>query len=323
MGKSTGTGALSQWTHNLNTMDFITYESNYYNGPALKVGAGVQSGSVARYARDNGYRVVLGSYKSVGFAGGFIQGGCHSQLSGLYGMAADQILEIDLVTPSGQFLTATPTKNSELYWAIAGGGGGTYAVVTSMTVRVFPEAPVVYASFFFTVSSVGDDVDAFWAAVQIFRNQLELLTATGSKGSNFHTDYSISNNTLYVLSLLAPDGTTEAELTTLLRPMMNTLTGHNSALTPETMGYTTVAVSTWYDEFQNTLGPALVNASMVPVIGARFLPRTAVSSSYHDDNATLQAEAVTSALRTMTEGGQAKRSDVWHLMQSLPHGEPR
>ncbi|KAF3765600.1 hypothetical protein M406DRAFT_68023 [Cryphonectria parasitica EP155] len=240
---------------------------------------------------------------AAGIAGGFIQGGGHSQLSGLYGMAADQILENDLVTPAGEFLTATPTNNTGLYWAIAGGGGGTYAVVTSMTVRAFPEAPIVYASFYFTVATVAGDVDAFWAAVLTFHTALDLLTATGSKSMYFHADYSISNNTLYVVSLLAPNGTTEAGLTSLLSPMMETLAAQNNALTPDNLGYTTITAAIWYDEFQSTLAPVLVNASMVPVVGARFLPRTATSPGYLDDNATSQAAAVTSALRTMAADG--------------------
>ncbi|KAJ2972974.1 hypothetical protein NUW58_g9061 [Xylaria curta] len=42
-GKSTGKGALSLWTHNMRDANLITnYRSKYYNGPAIKFGAGVQ-----------------------------------------------------------------------------------------------------------------------------------------------------------------------------------------------------------------------------------------------------------------------------------------
>ncbi|KAK9418807.1 hypothetical protein SUNI508_14118, partial [Seiridium unicorne] len=35
----------------------------------------------------------------------------------------------------GEHLVATPEQNSDLYWAMSGGGGGTYAVAVSMTTR--------------------------------------------------------------------------------------------------------------------------------------------------------------------------------------------
>lgn len=77
----------------------------------------------------------MGECPSVGFAGGFTQGGGHSTLSTAFGLAADQVLEYDVVTASGKTIKAAPEKNEDLYWALSGGGGGNYAVVTSMTVR--------------------------------------------------------------------------------------------------------------------------------------------------------------------------------------------
>jgi FAD/FMN-containing dehydrogenase len=54
--------------------------------------------------------------KTVGVAGGFVAGGGHSPLSSLYGMAADQVLAIELVTPDGRFVTASEEVNSDLFW---------------------------------------------------------------------------------------------------------------------------------------------------------------------------------------------------------------
>lgn len=36
----------------------------------------------------------------------------------LFGMGADQVLALEVVTADGKFVTATPTLNSDLYWAI-------------------------------------------------------------------------------------------------------------------------------------------------------------------------------------------------------------
>jgi len=50
----------------------------------------------------------------------------------LYGLTADNILEIDVVIADGTLLTANECENTDLFWALRGGGGGTYGIVTRM-----------------------------------------------------------------------------------------------------------------------------------------------------------------------------------------------
>jgi len=42
-------------------------------------------------------------------------------LSPVFGMAADQTLEFEVVTTEGKFVVASPKENSDLYWALSGG----------------------------------------------------------------------------------------------------------------------------------------------------------------------------------------------------------
>ena len=49
-----------------------------------------------------------------------------------YGMAADNVLEFEVITMDQQHTTASPTQNSDLYWALSGGGAGNYAIVLSV-----------------------------------------------------------------------------------------------------------------------------------------------------------------------------------------------
>lgn len=113
------------------------YNASYYSGPALKVGAGVRGADAAEFAAQYSYRVVVGDCPDVGLAGGYTQGGGYSLLTGLYGLAADNVLEWEVVTASGQHVVGTPTQNTDLYWALSGGGGGTYGIVVYMTIRMF------------------------------------------------------------------------------------------------------------------------------------------------------------------------------------------
>jgi hypothetical protein len=61
IGKSSGAGALTLWTHNLKEIKFMSNYSNAeYSGPAFKAGAGVQGFEILEAARDNGVTVLAG-----------------------------------------------------------------------------------------------------------------------------------------------------------------------------------------------------------------------------------------------------------------------
>ncbi|KNG88209.1 FAD binding domain protein [Aspergillus nomiae NRRL 13137] len=129
MGRSTGAGALSVWTHHLNDIEYKDWSDSYYQGPAFQVSAGVMGYQILNAAHAKGLAVVTGECPTVGLAGGYIQGGGHSALSTKFGLGADNTLAFEVVTADGQLVTASRTQNSDLYWALSGGGAGNYGVV--------------------------------------------------------------------------------------------------------------------------------------------------------------------------------------------------
>ena len=60
-----------------------------------------------------------------------------------YGMSADSVLRLEVVTPDGLLRSASPEENTDLFWALRGGGGG-FGVVTGMLIRLYP-VTTVYA----------------------------------------------------------------------------------------------------------------------------------------------------------------------------------
>ena len=165
-GKATGAGAVCIWTHNMKSMDVLDYTSPTYTGKALKMGAGVQVIDAYQYAYDRGLVVVGGNCPTVGMAGGYTQGRCHSPLSSKFGMAADQALEWEVVTAEGEHLIASPSQNPDLYWALSGGGGGTYGVVASLTVKAHPDLTTSAANLTFTTAGISQD--SFWSVIEPF-----------------------------------------------------------------------------------------------------------------------------------------------------------
>ncbi|OHE96406.1 FAD binding domain-containing protein [Colletotrichum orchidophilum] len=166
--KSTGYGALSIWTHKFKNIDFYeSYQQDSYSGPAFKLGAGVQAYEMYEAADKYGVTAVGGEGQTVGVMGGYVQGGGHSPMSGLYGMAADNVLSLEVVTADGRFVTASESQNTDLFWAIRGGGGSTYGVVTSAVVKAQPKMSITTMTFAF--SSGGNfTADQFWTALRFY-----------------------------------------------------------------------------------------------------------------------------------------------------------
>ncbi|KAJ7189133.1 FAD-binding domain-containing protein, partial [Mycena filopes] len=144
-GRSSGPGTLALWTHNLKDISYDTAFvaegcSDAY--PAVTAGAGVQFMEAFQFAEDNNITLVGGSDATVGFAGGFTMGGGHGVLSPVLGLAADRALQFKIVTPDGKYRTASACNNEDLFFALRGGGGGTFGVVLSATILAAPAAPV-------------------------------------------------------------------------------------------------------------------------------------------------------------------------------------
>ena len=92
--------------------------------------------------------------------GGWIQGGGHSPLSGSLGIGADHVLSMEVVMADGRYVTADKNNNPELFWSLRGGGGLTFGVVTSVTVKMHPDQPIASANWLVTTGK-NVSTDAF------------------------------------------------------------------------------------------------------------------------------------------------------------------
>ena len=85
--------------------------------------------------------VVGGNAQTVGAAGGYTLGGGHGANSVKYGLAVDNLLELDVIIADGTLVTANRCSNSDLFWASKGGGGGTFGVATRMVYKAHDPSP--------------------------------------------------------------------------------------------------------------------------------------------------------------------------------------
>ncbi|HET7048082.1 MAG TPA: FAD-binding oxidoreductase [Solirubrobacteraceae bacterium] len=138
----------------------------------VAVGAGAQLIDVYAALAAHALTIPAGSCPSVGIAGHALGGGMG--LAGRqFGLTADNLLSAQIVTADGRLRTASSKSNPDLYWALRGGGGGNFGVVTSLRFRAHP-VPRAVSSFFVSWpwSRAADALAAWQAWAPHARSQL-------------------------------------------------------------------------------------------------------------------------------------------------------
>ncbi|KAF8527013.1 FAD-binding domain-containing protein [Hysterangium stoloniferum] len=190
LGRSTAKGSFLLWTRYFEDITFHdTFKVGQKNtGSAVTVGSGVHLNGLYQAAKAQGKTYVGGSAATVAPAGGYVQGAGHSALSPMFGLAAENVL----VTADGKLTNANEVFNPDLFWALRGGGAGSWGVVISATFITFPTFNAVYHQTVIQVNNSADvgklaalhaqhifDWDSFHAAQYFYwRNTMPTFTWT-------------------------------------------------------------------------------------------------------------------------------------------------
>lgn len=257
---------MSLWTHNLNTTEIMSnYVTPGYEGPAARLGAGVIGGEVYEIVGRAGYRILGGTCPTVGLAGGYTSGGGHSLLNGEGGMAADAVLEWEVITAEGKHLIATPYQNTDLYWALSGGGPGTFAFVLSMTTKVFPDSPISSGVMTFNMSDSNND--DYWEAI---RDLWAFLPEFVDAGPNTW-DFSITPAGFQAYAITVPGNNTNRSQE-LLQPYLNRLKKRGIVYS-----FKPTYSTSYLQYFSSRFGPGVAGAGPATIqLGSRLIPRSGV-----------------------------------------------
>ena len=124
------------------------------NGTAV-IGAGARLVDVYAALAARGRALPAGSCPTVGIAGLTLGGGV-GVLGRGYGLTADRLQRLDLVTADGTLHHADPGTDGDLYWASRGGGGGNFGVATSFAFSTVPAPPLTTFSLSWPWAAASD-----------------------------------------------------------------------------------------------------------------------------------------------------------------------
>jgi FAD/FMN-containing dehydrogenase len=161
-GTSNASDSLLIWTRHMH--DIRMHDSFVPQGceqgmkaqPAVTLGAGTIWMQAYQAVTTKGGRYVQGGGCTTVGVAGLIQSGGFGSYSKHYGTAAANLLEAEVVTADGQIRIANACTNPDLYWALKGGGGGTYGVISKVTVRTH-DLPEYFGGVNFKVKASSDD----------------------------------------------------------------------------------------------------------------------------------------------------------------------
>jgi hypothetical protein len=161
-GTSNAPDSLLIWTRHMHDIEmhaaFVPHgcEANHPPQRAVTLGAGaIWMQAYDAVTTNSGGYVQGGGCTTVGVAG-LIQSGGFGSFSKHYGMAAAGLLEAEVVTADGKIRIANACTNPDLFWALKGGGGGSFGVVSKLTLRV-RELPEFAGGADFKVKAASDD----------------------------------------------------------------------------------------------------------------------------------------------------------------------
>ncbi|MDG4857864.1 FAD-binding oxidoreductase [Streptomyces sp. T-3] len=103
-------------------------------GSTVRLGAGGQGVDVVNALSPLGLQVISGNCPTVAL-GGFMTGGGIGLASRRFGLASDRLVSAQVVLANGKKVRASAAEHPDLFWALRGGGGGNFGVVTEFEVK--------------------------------------------------------------------------------------------------------------------------------------------------------------------------------------------
>ncbi|UKM65184.1 FAD-binding oxidoreductase [Flavobacteriaceae bacterium GSB9] len=142
----------------------------------VRVGGGNLWGEVDHATHAFGLAVPAGIISTTG-VGGLTLGGGVGHLSRKFGLTIDNLLEADMVLADGSFVTVNAKQNTDLFWAIRGGGGN-FGIVTSFKFQAHPLKTVIGGPTLWPIERTEEIMEWYHAFIHNAPEELNGFIAT-------------------------------------------------------------------------------------------------------------------------------------------------
>lgn len=183
---------------------------------AVSVGAGAIWMDVYDAVTTTAGRYVQGGGCTTVGVAGLVQGGGFGSFSKGFGTAAANLLEAEVVTADGAVRIANQVRNPDLFWALKGGGGGTFGVVTRLTLRTHA-LPAFFGAVLATITAASEAAYATLVAQVIAFYRERLLNPHWGEQIRFGPGRQISVNMVF-------QGLTQAQAEQTWAPLFDWIT---------------------------------------------------------------------------------------------------
>jgi hypothetical protein len=196
-------------------------------------------------------------------------------------MGADNLLEAQIVLPSGKVVIANACKNQDLFWAVRGGGGGTFGVIMSATFKAYPSPQTTQLAV--QVALINPNKTEEWYDLMAYiHSEFPRLKDAGVQGY-----YAIVGPPVTPVMAFAgsfniydqPNGTVEA----LFAPVLARINESGIALAQ----YKTVSGSSFFTVWNDTV--TVEDVAGTGAMGSRLLTRNAVTADINKLARTLES----------------------------------
>jgi len=123
----------------------------------VRVEAGCTWGDVDTATHEYGMATVSGILSTTG-VGGLTLGGGHGYLSRKYGLTIDNLISAEVVLQNGKLVQTNEDENSDLFWALRGGGGN-FGVVTSFKYQLHPVKNIIGGPLFWPIDQLENTME--------------------------------------------------------------------------------------------------------------------------------------------------------------------
>ena len=176
------------------------------------------------------------------------------------GTGVDNVLQFTIVLSNGSLVTANSYQHPDLFWALRGGGGGTYGIVTSASYKTYSIFPLTEVSL--SANFTSPDI-----AQKVATDMIKLLLTISDLGWSAYP--ALSNSTV-VISLTATNASL-ADTNAILLPFVQ----YANETTGGLVQFTLTSFNSYYEQYLDIFANPAVAARIFQVeIASRLLPRS-------------------------------------------------